>query len=279
LIYRRASAAHVILFLIMASPDDHRFLFIGGMHRSGTSLVTNLVGHHPQASRMLGTDEFEDEGQHVQHVYERGNQHGGPGRFAFSPAMHLTESSPLVSPASAEQLWQDWSPYWDLSREVLVEKSPPNLLKSRFLQGLFPGASFVMVLRHPIAVAMATTKWSHTTWPRLIEHWLVAHETMLEDLPHLERVIVVRYEDLMLDPAAEFRRITDLMSLPPASVDVEIRHGVNDAYLHKWERNWPWARLGRNSSIRRYAERVQRFGYDLTPPYDLGLSPAQLLGR
>jgi hypothetical protein len=83
----------------------------------------------------------------------------------------------------------------------------------------------------------------------------------------------------MLDPAAQFRRITDLMSLPPASVDVEIRHGVNDAYLGKWERNWPWARINRNSSVGRYAERVQRFGYDLTPPYDLGLSPAELLGR
>jgi hypothetical protein len=54
---------------------------------------------------------------------------------------------------------------------------------------------------------------------------------------------------------------------------------VNDAYLRKWEGNGPWARYGRNTSVRRYADRVRRFGYDLTPPYDRGLLPAQLLGR
>ena len=36
---------------------------------------------------------------------------------------------------------------------MLVEKSPPNIVRMRYLQALFPRASFVMILRHPVVVA------------------------------------------------------------------------------------------------------------------------------
>ena len=39
-----------------------------------------------------------------------------------------------------------------MSEPVLVEKSPPNLVRTRFLQALFPDARQIVVTRHPIAV-------------------------------------------------------------------------------------------------------------------------------
>ena len=36
-----------------------------------------------------------------------------------------------------------WSPYFDLDKRILVEKSPPNLLRFRFLQAAFPDAATV----------------------------------------------------------------------------------------------------------------------------------------
>lgn len=101
-----------------------------------------------------------DEGQHLQDAYAVAKRHGGLGRFAFDLTARLTERSDLIRPDPQTRLVRAWSPFWDLDSTVLLEKSPPNLIRMRFLRALFPRARFVMVLRHPVAVAMATEKWS-----------------------------------------------------------------------------------------------------------------------
>ena len=77
------------------SPRERRLLFVGGLHRSGTSLVHRCLTRHPEVSGFSGTGVPEDEGQHLQTVYPPAYAHGGPGRFGFDPDAHLTESSPL----------------------------------------------------------------------------------------------------------------------------------------------------------------------------------------
>ncbi len=143
--------------------EDKRFVFVGGLHRSGTTLLARCLAGHPDISGFAGTGAKEDEGQHLQTVYPAANTFGGSGGFGFSPQAHVTEDSPLVSDANRHRLWEQWSPHWDLSKPLLVEKSPPNLMKSRFLQAMFPNSWFVMLIRHPIAVAHATEKWTRRT--------------------------------------------------------------------------------------------------------------------
>ena len=55
-----------------------------------------------------------------------------------------------------QKLFDEWSQNWDLSKQFLVEKSPPNIIRTRFLQAMYPNASFVTILRDPIAVSFAT---------------------------------------------------------------------------------------------------------------------------
>ncbi len=43
-----------------------------------------------------------------------------------------------------------------MDREYLVEKTTQNILKTRFLQSIFPESAFIIVFRHPIALAYAT---------------------------------------------------------------------------------------------------------------------------
>ena len=51
---------------------------------------------------------------------------------------HPGKSSPLVTTDEMRRfLWRGWGRYWDLSRPFLVEKSPPNLLKTRWLAQVF----------------------------------------------------------------------------------------------------------------------------------------------
>jgi hypothetical protein len=198
----------------------------------------------------------------LQSVYPTGRVFGGPGRFAFHPAARLTEDSPLVSGANRRQLFHEWSRFWDLVKPVLIEKSPPNVVRTRFLQALFPQAAFVVLVRHPVPVALATQKWSRTSLSSLLDHWLVSHTILREDEKHLERVLTVRYEDFIRNPADTLARVLGFLELDALDLGGDIRADANERYFRRWRRRdpkWPYRRL----LERRFESRVNDFGYSL----------------
>lgn len=244
----------------------HRFVFVCGLHRSGTSLLFQALRAHPEVSGFADTGVPEDEGQHLQDVYPPARVFGGPGRFGFDPRAHLTETSPLVSEASRAALFAAWSRYWDLTRPVLLEKSPPNLIRTRFLQALFPESWFVVLTRHPIAVALATRKWHRASLDRHLRHWVACHALYAEDAPHLKRKIVVRYEDLVARPGEVMDRLWDFLGLPSIAQAVPVRPGVNERYFAAWREagKGPVRGALRALTVRRLEPAVRRWGYSLT---------------
>jgi hypothetical protein len=225
--------------------DGRRLVFIAGLHRSGTDMLTTSLATHPEVSGFSGTGAPHDEGQHLQDVYPTARVHGGPGRFAFDPAAHLTETSDLVRPGAAERLFGQWSRYWDTSRPVLIEKSPPNLIRMRFLQALFPSARFIVLVRHPVPTALATTKLATTRLMRrtfrsadlgrTLEHWFAAHRILLEDLPLVRSVLVLRWEDLRDATDKTFGRIADFIGLDDAFVRPALDPSRDERYRRQWE--------------------------------------------
>ena len=263
--------------------SDHDFVFVGGLHRSGTTLLARAIAKHEQVSGFRKTEALANEGQFLQSVYPIAREFGGTGRFGFDERSHMTEDSPLATEANRERLLREWGEYWNLDKRVLVEKSPPNVLKLRFLQALFPEASFVVIMRHPIAVSFATQKWSKTSLESLLEHWLVCHEIFLEDAPHIRRLMLVRYEDFVADPAGLIGGIQRALGLAPSGPGFKARTGINDSYFARWNaRLRPWRRREHRALARRFEERANPFGYSLIEP-ERDREPApevsDLLGR
>jgi hypothetical protein len=249
----------------------HQFVFLGGLHRSGTTLLFRMLREHPAISGFANNQDAnewlaaEDEGQYLQSVYPQAIYWGGPGKFAFSPEAHLTEQSELLTVENKAKLAVQWFPYWDLSKHFLLEKSPPNLIWTRFLQSAFPNSSFVIIERHPVAVSLATEKWSPTGLPSLIEHWLAAHETFAADRAHLRRVMTIKYETLVSDPMPVLREIYAFLGVPPHPTSFEASTEHNQRYFAQWSELRNNAETSRviEQCIDRWEARVRAFGYSL----------------
>lgn len=250
-----------------SGPREHRFVFIGGLHRSGTSILFKCLREHPAISGFDGTGAPEEEGQHLQSVYPTALDHGGPGRFGFKAAAHLTEASPLVSEENRARLFAEWGRYWDTSKPFLLEKSPPNLIRTRFLQAMFPRSYFIVLLRHPVAVAYVTRKWSKTPLYWLLKHWLVCHEIFDADRKRLSKTLVLKYEDLVRAPDSSLQEIYGFLGVPAQPTRLGIRSEINSRYFDRWMRL-----RGRRDLLSRayssylidsFEERVGNFGYSL----------------
>ena len=249
--------------------ERHQLVFLAGLHRSGTTLLARLLAAHPEISGFSGTGVPADEGQHLQSVYPPASVYGGPGRFGFAQESHLTEASPLVSETSARTIFEEWSPHWDLSRPVLLEKSPPNLLKTRFLQALYPASAFVVIVRHPIPVSVPTAKWRGTRrYDRMLEHWLRCHALFEADREHLGRAHVLTYEQLVGDPAGVLRGIFAFLELEPIPPSEPVKTGANEKYFRQWQELKHDVRMHAYLDLVSlwYERRVRRYGYSLLSP-------------
>jgi hypothetical protein len=275
---------------------ERAFIFIGGLHRSGTTLLHDCLAQHPEVSALSDTGVPMNEGHHLQHVYppaktkrklwpirylrpiapsfltSRG--YGGPGRFAFDPGSHLTEDSKLVNTRNAQSILNSWDPYWDANARLCIEKSPPNLLITRFLQALFPASFFVIIYRHPIPVSYATRRWAKVRpFHLLLKHWLVAYEQFENDRGHLRHVMTLKYEDFVVAPDFWLTRIFEFVGLSPVAVNQKISPAVNAEYFERWNRSLQTSRLMQLYArwIRdRFEGRFNQFGYTLGDPYLTG---------
>ncbi|HTG37504.1 sulfotransferase [Sphingomonas sp.] len=199
---------------------------MGGLHRSGTTLVADLLAAAPGIGAITGAPVPEQEGVYLQGAIPHGARHGIPGAFAFDPDQHLTETSRFNTHEVARRIAAEWDSWYPASPRLRVEKSPVNLLRSRLYQSLFPTALFVFVIRHPIAVARATAKWSGRAERELIAHWEQAHDLLFGDLPHLHNHVLLRYEDLARDPASQLRRLSAFtgVEIPLPSTPIDNRN-------------------------------------------------------
>jgi len=275
---------------------DFKYVFVCGLPRSGTSILGRNIARMENCTGLQNTGVMEDEGRFLQDVYPTEGECGGPGRFGFDPRAHLTETSPLLTPENTLKLRRSWERHWDQGKAIRVEKTPANLLMTRFLQAAFPNAYFVVIRRHPVPVSLAIQKWkvNITSLHSLFEHWLHCHQLFAEDKKHLKRVYQLTYEDYIQNPDRYHQEIATFIGtrvlapperdgfryvaqwrnpkglrVPIGSME-ELTAGHDERYFSRWHH------LLTNSPFKRYycylaatyEPRFMKYGYSLTTTLD-----------
>jgi hypothetical protein len=274
-----------------------KYVFVCGLPRSGTSVLGRNVARLDNCSGLKNTGNLEDEGQYLQDVYPLAGDCGGDGRFGFDPRMHLTETSDLLTPENMARLHKSWNPYWDKSKTIYVEKTPANLLMTRFLQTAFPNSYFVVIRRHPVPVSIAIQKWkvNVTSLYNLFEHWLHCHDLFENDKKYLKRVYELTYEDYVGNPGKYHEEIAAFLGtrVPEPSKEERYRvvaqwrnpsglcipergmEGTSGAYNKKYFDRW--SDLLNNSRFNRYYQYIAvkyepqfaKYGYSLTKEFGI----------
>jgi hypothetical protein len=260
--------------------NGRRYVFICGLHRSGTSVLGRNVARMENCTGFKDTGAIEDEGQFLQDVYPTGKVYGGAGTFGFDPRAHLTEASELLTAENALKLRESWERYWDQSKAICVEKTPGNVLKTRFLQAVFPNSYFIVIRRHPLPVSMANQKWKVSFAPLhdLFEHWLHCHAVFEEDRKYLGHVYELRYEDYIGNPDRYHHDIARFIGthVPEGAME-NVTGTYNQKYFNRWSQLMNSSRF--NAYYRylavKYEPKFIKYGYSLTK--GLGVEAERLL--
>ena len=139
-------------------------------------------------------------GQFVQTVYKHNRAAGA-----------LTQSfTPLATDANRWKIYAEWRRYWDVSKAVLLEKSPIHMYMTNVLQYWFSPerTSFIVVLRHPFSnwnYQRSANQSSHRAGygvslcgEKIVQRWLDHHEALFTDLKSIQNYAVVHFERFLL---------------------------------------------------------------------------------
>lgn len=202
-----------------------RFVFVAGLHRTGTSILARILGSHPAISSIRNAPVPENEGCYLQGAIPHTARDGRPGHYATDPGQHHTESSRFNTLETQQRLVSDWARWFDDAKPWWLEKSPVNLTRMRLYQQLFPTSQFIVILRHPQIVAAAMAKWIDAPPADLIEYVLDAYDQVRRDLPYIHGAYVLRYEDLVADPDGVRQSLLAFLSLQDFDPSIDLRNG------------------------------------------------------
>jgi hypothetical protein len=155
-----------------------------------------------------------NEGQYLTSALPLPRDYGVPRRFAERlDIFHWTETN---DPAPALRIQYDWARHFQARPGILLEKSPPNTLRSRWLQHNFRPSRFLAITRHPYAVCEGIRRREGHSILEAARHWVLANEWMLDDITHLEHCLFMTYEDLCFRPQHYLQQVRAFLGLESA---------------------------------------------------------------
>ena len=104
-----------------------------------------------------------------------------------------------------------------------MEKSPPNAIRSRWLQSVFKNSYFIGLSRDGRAVAEGIYRRRNIPIVKGIAQWIKANTIMLDDSVFLKNFKLVRYEDLVDNPSNVIRDLFHFIGVDPEECQIDFQ--------------------------------------------------------
>jgi hypothetical protein len=182
-------------------------IFIVGPMGSGTTLMRLIVDSHDDIAIAQETSIMR---AYLAHRWIPFHRHGGEwyGRLGWSED-ELDERmrefyAGMFERFAAEQGKKRWG-----------DKTPWHAWHLRELSTVFPDAVFLAMVRHPGAVASSVSERFRQTWGGAVNHWVnTTTEQVQRGLELGDRLLMVRYEDLVTEPEKALREVFGWLDEP-----------------------------------------------------------------
>lgn len=193
-------------------PRDKTWVFLVGCYNSGTTLLAELLARHPSISALP------TEGHFITDQFVKDYDLGLPRMWVNREDIFcLTEEDDGPDPV---RLKKEWGMRLDLRKPVLLEKSPPNSARTRWLQKHFENAHFIGIVRNGYAVSEGISRKAvphHRMdgWPIEMSayQWKRSNEILKRDAEHLRHFLWVKYEDLTGNPEKTLAKIAGFIGV------------------------------------------------------------------
>ena len=98
-------------------------------------------------------------------------------------------------------LEQAWRKHWDVSKKVLIEKSPPLIIRSKQLITAFPKARYMILVRDPYAHIESLMRRRNWSIKQATAFSLMCLKAQYDNVKLLRSsALLIRYEDLTDEP-------------------------------------------------------------------------------
>ena len=205
-------------------------IFVVGLHRSGTTWVYDMLTAHPEVAGIFESGIF-SLNLGVAPLFDPKHWYSDEGaldrdRALFGSAFRLNQ---LIGRDELLRDVRELTTTWigrahEPQHRFLVEKTPQHFRTMRLIDELYPGATFVHVIRDGRDVAVSVQEAGHS-WPaprlrglarrEIAQRWVegigIARQQAREGQL---RYVEVRYEEFHRDPAAELRRLFAFCAIP-----------------------------------------------------------------
>jgi hypothetical protein len=248
----------------LCNTDRTYWLFVLGVNNSGTTILSRIL----ESSSEIRT--LPAEGQFLTDALPKPNEFG-VGRL-WSSRMDVFRWTEEHDPLTALQIKKDWANLYPAGDGILLEKSPPNTLRSLWLQKNFRPSRFLAIIREPYAVCEGIARrMKDVTIEQAAQHWVTANRCMLDDLNRLDHRKLVTYEDLVEDPDQCLKGIKEFLGLRAefdpnelGSVEAHSMDGQTTGLKNLNEKSFERLTSQDVDTINRIcAELIERAGYSL----------------